>query len=736
MPHAIPRSPAESHSDTAAERARELLGQMTLTEKIGQMSQVNGGSPRLHQDIRDGRVGSVLNEVDVHSVNQLQRIAVEESRLGIPLLIGRDVIHGFKTIFPIPLGQAASWNPELVGRGAAIAAIEASAAGVNWTFAPMIDISRDPRWGRIAESLGEDPLLCSVMGAAMVRGFQGDQLDEPGAIAACAKHFAGYGAVESGLDYNTANIPEIELRNVYLKPFQAALNAGVATFMSSFNELNGVPASGNEFLMKEVLRQEWGFQGFVVSDWESIPEMTTHGFTANHRDAVLEAVNAGIDMEMASECYMHYLPELIEQGTISELQLDAMVCNILKTKFQLGLFDNASTNQSDYPRWVNAEHQNTARELARQSCVLLKNKEQILPLSASRISTLAVIGPMADDPYEQLGTWVFDGESRHSHTPLQAIHALLGDEVEIGTARGVATSRCNKNELFNEAVELARKSDTVLMFVGEESILSGEAHCRADIKLPGAQEALVRAVADTGKPVILIVMAGRPLTLGNILDKVAAVLYAWHPGTMAGPALVDLLFGMESPSGKLPVTFPKMVGQIPIYYAKKNTGRPPSEDNVTHIDDIDGRAVQTSLGMSAFHLDAGFTPEFHFGYGLSYGQFRYSDIEISAPRIRVGDTITVSANLSNCGEYEATEVVQLYIRDRVGSVTRPVKELKNFQRVSLKPGQSTKVSFELQTSELAFYNRKMQFVTEPGDFQAWIGGSSQATLCCEFELVD
>jgi beta-glucosidase len=721
---------------TVQQQARELLSRMTLAEKIGQMSQVGGDSWHLHQAIREGRIGSVINEVNVDTVNELQRVAVEESRLGIPLLLGRDVIHGFKTIFPIPLGQAASWNPELVKEGARIAALEAASAGVNWTFAPMIDVTRDPRWGRIAESLGEDPYLCGVLGAAMVQGFQGDEMGQRGSIAACAKHFAGYGAVESGVDYNTANIPENELRNVYLRPFKAALDAGVATFMASFSDLNGVPASGNEFLMKQILRREWDYKGFVVSDWESVAQLTVHGFTADDKHAAFEAANAGIDMEMASTVYTHHLGALVDEGAISEQQIDEMVYNILCIKFQLGLFDNPYTNPNQFPRLANAEHLRAAKESARQSCVLLKNANQTLPLSKEALNSVAIIGPLADDGYEQLGTWVFDGESQHSHTCLQAIHDLVGNDIEVRWAPGVATSRCSKQEGFQEAVELAGNSEAAVMFLGEESILSGEAHCRADIDLPGQQEQLIEAVAATGTPIILVVLAGRPLTLGNIIDKVAAVLYAWHPGTMAGPAIADLLFGVESPSGKLPVSFPRMVGQIPIYYARKNTGKPPSHDNITHIDDIDGKAAQTSLGMSAFHLDAGFTPLFPFGYGLSYTHFEYSDIQISAARIAPGERIEISAQLHNSGACEADEIVQLYVRDVVGNVTRPVRELKGFRRVRLQPGHGERVSFTLHTDDLAFYNRNMELVTEAGEFHVWIGGSSEADLWSRFELTE
>jgi beta-glucosidase len=716
------------------EKALSLLAQMTLEEKIGQMSQVNGGGWELHQQVRNGQIGSVLNEVNVEEVNELQRLAVQESRLGIPLLIGRDVIHGFKTIFPIPLGQAASWDPAIVEQGAAIAAAEAASTGVNWTFAPMIDITRDPRWGRIAESLGEDPHLCGVLGAAMVKGFQGDQLSDQHSIAACAKHFVGYGAVEGGMDYNTANIPENELRNVYLPPFKQALDAGVATFMSSFSDLNGVPAAGNEFLMRQVLRAEWNFEGFVVSDWDAIRELVVHGFSANDCEAVLEATNAGINMEMASSLYKQHLPNLIAEGKVKETEIDALVYSILKLKFELGLFENPYTNPGSFPQLVNNEYRQAAKEAAQSSCVLLKNEQRVLPLAAGDMNSVAVIGPLADDGYEQLGTWVFDGEAHHSHTCLQAIHDLVGDNLEVRWAQGMQNSRCREQDGHEEAIQIAAESDVAIMFMGEESILSGEAHCRAEINLPGSQEALIEQVAATGTPVVLVIMAGRPLTLGSILDKVSAVLYAWHPGTMGGPAIAELLFGEAAPSGKLPVSFPRMVGQVPIYYARKNTGRPPSHDNITHIDEIDGRAEQTSLGMSAFHLDAGFTPLFPFGFGLSYTHFEYRDMERSEESIALGDTITLSATVQNCGERDAVEVVQLYIRDLAGNVTRPVRELKGFQRIALAAGESKRVSFAIHTDELAFHNRKMELVTEPGGFHAWIGGDSNAELWTEFEI--
>jgi len=716
-----------------------LLGRMTLEEKIGQMSQVQAAVGQIPDELRSavaaGRVGSILNEVDVRVVNELQRIAVEDSRLGIPLMMGRDVIHGFTTILPIPLGQAATFNPELVRKGARMAALEAASTGVNWTFAPMIDISRDARWGRIAESFGEDPYLTGVLGAAMVRGFQGDDLSELGNIAACAKHFAGYGASESGRDYNTTNIPENELRNVYLPPFKAAIDAGVATLMTSFSDLNGVPASGNRFLLKQVLRDEWAFGGFVVSDWASIEQLSVHGFTANDREAAFEAANAGLNMEMATSTYQAHLPGLIESGRISMEQIDAMVADILRVKFRLGLFEGPYTNPAEFPAIANEAHLAIAEQAALQSLVLLENRDATLPLAREELRSLAVIGPLADDGYEQLGTWIFDGDPSLSRTPLQAIREFLGDGVEVTYVRAMETSRSRTTDGFDDAVRAASESDAVVAFLGEESILSGETHSRADIGLPGNQPELLAALRAAGKPVIAVIMAGRPLTLANILDHVDALLFVWHPGTMGGPAIADVLFGVESPSGKLPATFPLMVGQEPIYYNHKNTGRPATPEDFTHMDDLPVRMPQSSWGFASFHLDAGFKPLYEFGYGLSYASFAYSDIEASPAVAAPGDTVTVKAVVHNRGSVEAEEVVQLYVRDLVGNVTRPVKELKGFQRVRLKPGESREVAFALGQDDLAFYGREMRRITEAGEFHAWIGGSSAAELRTEFELV-
>ena len=727
-------------SDDIEQRVETLLEQMTLAEKIGQMSQLNasdGHAPDyLGAALRAGKVGSVLNVADVEIINELQRIAVEESRLGIPLIVGRDVIHGFRTIMPIPLGQAASFNPDIVRDGARVAALEAATAGINWTFAPMIDISRDARWGRIAESLGEDPYLTGVLGAAMVQGFQGDDLAAAGTIAACAKHFAGYGASEAGRDYSATNIPENELRNVYLEPFKAAVDAGVTTFMTSFSDLDGVPATGNEFLLRQVLRDEWDFDGFVVSDWDSVRQLQVHGLTENDRESAHMAVTAGVDMEMAGDAYVSHLASLVEDGRVSVDTIDTRVANILRIKFKLGLFENPYTDPSRLPPLASDEALQTARKAALQSVVMLKNDDDVLPLSRGRISSLAVIGPLADAPYEQLGTWIFDGEPELSVTPLAAIRDQLGEKVFIRYVRAMETSRSKVSSAFDEAVDAARESDVAVLFLGEESILSGEAHSRADIDLPGDQAELVRRVKATGTTVIAVILAGRPLTLSNIVDHVDAILFAWHPGTMGGPAIADLLLGIESPSGKLPATFPSMVGQIPIYYNHKNTGKPPIPETTVLIDDIPVGARQTSVGNTAYHLDAGYKPLYSFGHGLSYAKFRYDNIRVSADEIGLGDTITISADLSNDGEVAADEVVQLYIRDPVANVTRPVRELKGFQRVRVEPGQTVTVDFKVHTDDLAFYGRDAQLITEPGEFHVWIGGSSETELRTGFRIAE
>ena len=724
--------------DLIEARIVELVSLMTIEEKIGQMIQTHYAgevSEDMRGNIGAGRVGSLLNVVDADVANELQRIAAEESRLGIPLLLARDVIHGFRTILPIPLGQAATWNPELVERGTRVAALEAAKTGVNWALAPMIDISRDPRWGRIAESFGEDPYLTSRFAVAMVEGYQGDDLSAPGTIAASAKHFAGYGASEAGRDYNTTNIPENELRNVYLPPFKAAVDAGVATLMASFSDLNGVPASGNRFLMQDILRDEWNFDGFVVSDWDSIDQLTDHGFAADGRDAARKAVTAGVNMEMVSRTYAQHLAQLVEDGEVGIERIDQLVGEILRIKFDLGLFENPYTDPAEFPALANDEHLSVAREAALQSLVLLQNEGGALPLDADELNSIAVIGPLSDDPYEQLGTWIFDGDPALSQTPLQAIRESVGDRVDVNFVRALETSRSLDTGRFAEALAAARASDAVVVFLGEESILSGEAHSRADIDLPGAQVDLVRALRETGKPVVAFILAGRPLTIQHVLEHVDALVYAWHPGTMGGPAIADVLFGVESPSGKLPVTFPRLVGQIPIYYARKNTGKPATPETYVHIDDLPVRGAQAAFGMTSHHLDAGYTPLFPFGFGLSYAQFTYSDLELSRSTVGMSDSLTIQAVVTNAGDVEADEVAQLYVRDLVGDVTRPVKELKGFQRIRLQPGEVRTIAFELNPVDLAFYGQDMELMTEPGEFHVWVGGSSDADLQASFTLI-
>ena len=724
---------------TVAERVRELLAQMTLEEKVGQLQMLQGGGwhvpDHLRDAIRAGRVGSLLNEVHVETVNELQRIAVQESRLGIPLLIGRDVIHGFKTVFPIPLGQAATWNPAIVEQGARVAAVEAASHGVNWTFAPMLDIGRDPRWGRVAEGFGEDPLLTSVMGAASVRGYQGASLDAPDSIAACAKHFAGYGASEQGRDYNSTNIPENELRNVHLPPFEAAVRAGCATVMTSFSDLDGIPATANQFLLRTVLRGEWAFDGVVVSDWESIRQLAVHGLTEGDRDSAQAAALAGVDVEMTSTAYADHLASLVEAGQVPLATVDALVANVLALKFRMGLFDDPYTDASAFPACGAPAHLRAAREAAAESVVLLKNAHGMLPLSPEHTTRVAVIGPLADEPHEQLGTWIFDGDASLSVPLLPALRAQY-PHIAFEHARGLPTTRSLETDGFADAVAAAERSDAVILMLGEEAILSGEAHCRADITLPGAQQALIEAIAATGKPVVLVVMAGRALALERVVPQVHALLYVFHPGCQGGPALADLLFGRLAPSGKLPVTLPRVTGQIPIYYAQKRTGKPATPDTIVRMEDIPARATQLSIGNTSFHLDVHPSPLFPFGFGLTYTTFRYDNLQLSAPTFRRGETLTVRVDVTNTGPQEATEVVQLYVRDPVASVTRPVRELKAFQRLHLAPGERRSVAFSLGEADLSFVGPAMRRITEAGRFDLWVGGSSDAELHAGFSLID
>lgn len=727
----------QENGDAAIEqKVKSLLSKMTLEEKLGQMNQISsyGNIEDMSGLIKKGEVGSILNEVDPIRINALQRVAIEESRLGIPLLMARDVIHGFKTIFPIPLGQAASFNPQVAEDGARVAAIEAASVGIRWTFAPMIDIARDPRWGRIAEGCGEDTYLTTVMGVAMVKGYQGDSLNSPTSIAACPKHFVGYGAAEGGKDYSSTFIPERRLRDVYLPPFEAAAAAGAATFMTSFNDNDGVPSTGNSFILKDVLRKEWGFDGLVVSDWASTSEMIAHGFAADSKEAAMKAVNAGVDMEMVSYTFVKELPGLIKEGKVKEATIDEAVRNILRIKYRLGLFDNPYVDEKKPSVMYAPSHLEAAKQAAVQSAILLKNEKETLPVQSS-VKSVAIVGPMAHAPYEQLGTWVFDGDKNHTQTPLTAIKELVGDKVQVIYEPGLAFSRDKDMSGVAKAASAAARADVILAFVGEESILSGEAHCLADLNLQGAQTQLLEALAKTGKPLVTVVMAGRPLTIGKEADLSAAVLYSFHPGTMGGPAIADLLWGKAVPSGKTPVTFPKMVGQIPVYYSHNNTGRPATRSEVL-LGDIAVEAGQTSLGCTSFHMDAGFDPLYPFGYGLSYTTFKYGKLKLSADELKRKDVLTVTFDLENTGKYEGTEVAQLYVQDKVASVTRPVKELKRFTRVALKPGERKTVSFELPISELAFWNIDMVKTVEPGDFGLWVGPDSQTGEEVFFKVVD
>lgn len=713
-------------------KVETLLHKMTLEEKLGQMNQLSPWDfEDLAKRVRKGEVGSILNVVNPEEVNKIQKIAVEESRLGIPLIVSRDVIHGYKTIFPIPLGQAATFNPEVVKEGARVAAIEASADGIRWTFAPMIDVARDPRWGRIAESCGEDPYLNAVMGTAMIKGYQGDSLNDPTAIAACAKHFVAYGAAEGGRDYNSTFIPERVLRNVYLPPFKAAADAGCATFMTSFNDNDGVPSTANSFVLKDVLRKEWKYDGMVVTDWASALEMVNHGFCTDGKDAAEKSVNAGVDMEMVSETFIQNLKQSIAENKVSIETIDNAVRNILRLKFRLGLFDNPYVVTPQTVKYAE-KHLQTAKTAAEQSVILLKNENQTLPFT-DKIKTLAVIGPMADAPYEQMGTWVFDGEKEHTQTPLTAIKEMYGDKVKVLFEKGLEYSRDKNTAGIARAVNAARQADAVVVFVGEESILSGEAHSLANLNLQGAQSLLIKELAATGKPVVTIVMAGRQLAIADEVKVSDATLYSFHPGTMGGPAIADILFGKVNPSGKTPVTFPRMSGQVPIYYAQHKTGRPANPTEML-IDEIPVEAGQTSVGCRSFYLDAGNSPLFPFGYGLSYTTFEYSNLSLASDKLTAQDTLSISFTLKNTGKYDGTEVVQLYVQDKVGSVTRPVKELKRFQRVTLKAGESIQVSLSLPVSELAFWGYDMNYTVEPGDFRLWVGTNSAEGLTKDFSV--
>lgn len=715
-------------------KVEALLAKMTLAEKLGQLNQL---SPWDYNDLAGrvaaGQVGSILNFNDPQKVNDIQRVAVEKSRLGIPLLVSRDVIHGYKTIFPIPLGQAATFDPELVEKGARVAAVEASSDGIRWTFAPMIDISRDPRWGRIAESCGEDPYLTSVMGVAMVKGFQGKSLSDPSSMAACAKHFVGYGASEGGRDYNSTYIPERQLRNVYLTPFKAATDAGCATFMTSFNDNDGVPGTANKHVLKDILRDEWKFDGMVVTDWSSATEMIAHGFAKDAKDAAEKSINAGVDMDMVSESFIQNLEKSLAEGKVSMETIDNAVRNILRLKYRMGLFDNPYVSTPQSVKYA-PDHLAAARKAVEESVILLENKDNVLPLG-DKVRTVLVVGPLADAKYEQMGTWVFDGEKDRTQTPLDAIRRMYGDKVKVVYEPVLSYSRDKDTSNIAKAVKAARSADVVIAFVGEESILSGEAHSLADVKLQGAQSQLIKELGATGTPLVTVIMAGRPLVITEEAKDSDALLYVFHPGTMGGPAIADILFGKVNPSGKLPVTFPRMLGQVPVYYAHTSTGRPANPTEML-IDEIPVEAGQTSVGCRSFYLDAGTGPLYPFGYGKSYTDYKYDNLTLASDRLGKDGTVEVAVDVTNDGKYDGTEVVQVYIQDKVGSVTRPVKELKAFRRVPLKAGEKQTVRFSVPVSDLAFFGYDLTYGVEPGDFRIWVGPNSDEGPSADFTVTD
>jgi len=712
---------AETAAFAIEKRIDKLLAQMTLAEKIGQMYQFSYAkadmSAELAELVRSGKVGAFLAVTDVKLRNKLQKIAVKESRLGIPLIFGLDVIHGYRTIFPIPLGQSATWDLRLAEKAAAIAAKEARSEGIDWTFAPMIDIARDPRWGRIAEGFGEDPYLCSLMAQAKVRGFQGKNLSATDTIVACLKHYVAYGAAEAGRDYNSAEVSERTLRDIYMAPFRAGVKAAAATVMSSFNDIGGVPASGNRFILTDVLRGEWGFDGFVVSDYESIKEMINYGIAADEAQAGEKAILAGVDMEMASRCFLNNLARLVKDRQVPEKVIDEAVRRILRVKLRAGLFEHpyVDPNLAGSETLQNDSLQ-IAREMVRKSLVLLKNDGGLLPLRKD-IPSIAVIGPLADNQRDLLGAWCGRGKAEDVVTLLKGIKNKVSSTCRIHYIKG-CDIKDNSLGQFDAALNIADKSDVVIMAVGESADMSGEAHCRTSLDLPGVQRQLIKAIHKTGKPVIVVLFTGRPLTISWLYENIGAVLLAWHPGIQGGNGIADVLFGDYNPSGKLAVTFPRNVGQVPLYYNHKNSGRPPA----------------ASDPFTSKYIDCPWTPLLPFGYGLSYTAFEYSNLEIKPDKVRLGQPVSISVEVENKGTKAGEEVVQLYIRDLVASVARPVKELKGFEKIRLAAGQKRKVSFTLTAEQLKFYDIDMKFTVEPGVFKVWAGPSSIQGLEGTFEI--
>jgi beta-glucosidase len=707
---------------TIDQRVDSVLKMMTLDEKVGQLNQYSGdwistgpitNDGDKQEQIRKGQLGSMLNIMGVNHTRQLQEMAMQ-SRMKIPLLFGQDIIHGYKTTFPIPLGEAASWDLKAIEQSARVAAIESSAAGIHWTFAPMVDIARDPRWGRVMEGAGEDPYLGSLIATARVKGFQGKGLGNTDAIMACAKHFAAYGAAVGGRDYNSVDMSDRLLWEVYLPPFKAAADAGAATFMNSFNDLNGIPATANSYLQRDILKGKWKFKGFIVSDWGSVGEMIQHGLVKDNYEAALAAITGGSDMDMESRSYKNHLAILVKEKKVPLALVDDAVRRILRKKFEMGLFDDPyrfSNAEREKAALNDPSHVKAAREMAAKSIVLLKNQNNVLPFSKSN-GKIAFIGPLVKEVKQNLGFWSIEmpDDSSYIVSQWQGMKNKLGGDARLSYAFGCGiedTSRAG----FIEAVAVAQQADVVVLSVGERRDMSGEAKSRSNIHLPGVQEELIKAIQATGKPVVVLINAGRPLIFNWTADNVPAILYTWWLGSEAGNAIADVLFGDYNPAGKLPMTFPLSEGQLPIYYSHFNTGRPALNDS--------DRFYRSSYN------DLSIYPKFEFGFGLSYTEFRYSDLSLSKKTMKPNDKIEVSMTLTNTGKYKGEEVVQLYLRDRVGSVVRPVEELKDFQKISLEPGESKKIKFVIDKEKLSFYNSKLQWVAEPGDFDLMIGSSSR-----------
>jgi beta-glucosidase len=726
-------------------RVEALLAQMSLAEKIGQLTQIGGADfipgPKPEDVIRRGGAGSVLWLNDTKKFNALQKIAVEESPSKIPLLFALDVIHGYRTIFPVPLAMASSWDPSVAERAQTVAAREARAAGLHWTFGPMLDIARDARWGRIVEGAGEDPYLGAAMAAAQVRGFQGDYLGAPERVVACAKHFAGYGASDGGRDYDPVYLPEGQLRNVYFPPFQAAVQAGVGTFMSAYMDLNDVPASGNRWLLRDVLRGEWGFQGFVVSDAFAVANLLTQGFARDGRDAAFRALSAGLDMDMASGTYLEYLAGLVEDGTLKMADVDASVRAILAIKVRMGLFEQPYTDEALLEQVIALpEHRSEARIVAQRSMVLLRNEGQLLPL-AKDLKRVAVIGPLADSKEATEGSWMVFGHTPAAVTVLEGVRAKLpgaivehapGPEIRRDIASWFDNLDVNPEAkktppqtpeeaeaAFQTAVATARRAKVIVMVLGENADMAGEAASRASLDLPGRQEELLKAVAALGKPVVLVLLNGRPLSINWAAENIPAILEAWEPGSEGGHAVTDILFGDANPGGKLPVAFPRKGSHAPLYYAR----------NLTH-------SPEGSPMYNPRYWDGLPTPLYPFGFGLSYTTFSITDLQVSAEQVKVGDTVTVTANVTNTGKVAGDEVVQLYIHQKFGSDSRPMRELKGFERVSLQPGESRTVNFELGPEQLKYWSTNAgAWVQDAAAFDLWVGSDSLATLHADLVVV-